>query len=230
MANENQIAFQSNAPRGSIVTIKNVPYQIEDLQEDFMYDTIIFGSRTADVQIAQGATFDFFMNISGKGKNYTNLQKDKSPLAGKAWKIYYVGLIARVSVGEGYASVLYAQKLLENLYLELMVTSDTVVRGPFWEWESGRGMSMYTTDNNVGTISAGVPASNSKRARIYPFDIVEQDELSAQYTMPTTNLVDQSGNAIIDATHPLVMKTGNVVAITLELRGLSTRKGVRSGL
>lgn len=226
----NQIQFQSQVPRGSVVRIKNIEYNIEDLQEDYMFDTIFFGSRTADVNIASGSMFEFFMGISGKGVNYTNLQKDKSPLAGKCWKIYYVGLIVRLMTGENEASVLFAQKILDNFHLELKVTDDVVARGPFWEWEAGRGLSMYSTDNNVGVISVGVPASNAKRPRMYPFDIVEQDTLSGVYMMPSTNAVDQSGNAILDAAHPLILKQGNIVAVSLELRGLSTRKGTRSGL
>jgi len=211
-------------PAKSKVRIKGKVYNLVDAKERAVYDTIVIGSRTSSVTLTPGTTYEWFTNVSRKGAQYTNCDKDKQIPSGWAGIFHYVGIIPRIYWGNTKATANAIQKVLENLYIEFKVFDDPVIKGPYYEFESGRGWAGQSTETDTSFISIGVPASGTKRALIKPIELDDKDTISCVAIYPQSELTDDDENSISNP----VIPSGVVVALTFELRGLVFTSALKS--
>jgi len=203
-------------PKSKII-IKNTEYELIEVKERAVYDTLVIGNRTGgDYTLLPGTTFAWFENVSGKGKQYTNCDKAHQIPSGWAGKFYYVGIIPRIYWGNTRATANEVMKVLENLYIEFRIFDDIIINGPYYEFESGRGFAGESTESDTSFISIGVPASGTKRALLEPIELDYNDAISCIARYERTNLTDSSDHEIENP----VIPEGVVVTLTFELRGL----------
>lgn len=214
-------------PGGFVVTDTGKKIYLIDSKEGALYDTIVYGTRTAAYAMVAGTKVQFFTNVSTKGMQFTNLTTDKKIPGGWNVVVRKLGLVHLYTWGNSMAMAANVKKVFENTIFVFKKFDNPKKEAPAVLWQSGYGFAGGGVETLDFYLSIGVPSLAAVPNIRVPFELVDTDTIEGYMEFPATTMTDGvtglGGNAYVVPT----LANPGVVAIRMILHGNIIRSGIK---
>jgi len=215
----------------SLVPVKGEPGQyllggkkisLVEWREDWRYDTrAIVGSGAASI-LSAGQTWEFFRDLSGKDRIDCNITQQRRISRGEQMVINNIGafICGRLPGVANQCTNEVFHYIAERFYLEFKINKDTVMEGPLLTFQSGLGVSGYSSDvaPDGNILSLGVPSLAAVRPLLVNQEINSDHDIEATMTHFGAGWLTTESPAA-GALVPATIAAANAVAVRLMLNG-----------
>jgi hypothetical protein len=207
-------------------------------REGWIYDTVVIGDlSTSTTTLADDRQFEFFLNTTTKGKQFTNLDEDKRIPGGWLMTVDKIALYLPHYWGNVRVEEEDMKKVLSNSSPLLKINKVDYKEDIPIFWEGGVGLVGQSGSAAGFYLSIGVPSPQAIPRIKEPFDLSNtkdtHDIIEAWLRFPRTQVVDNASptpNAcprpIISAYNASVI-TGGVVAVVMLFHGMIYTAGTK---
>lgn len=228
MAESNALVKRpAKMPGGFVITDTGKKIYLIDSKEGAIYDTIVYGNRTAPYAMVTGTKVWFFTNVTIKGAQFTNLTTDRKIPGGWHVVVRKLGLTHLYTWGNSMMIAQNVKKVFENTIFVFKKFDNPKKEAPAVLWQSGYGFAGGGVENLDFYLSIGVPSLAAVPNIRIPFELVDDDSIEGYMEFPTTTMTDginiTGGNAYVVPT----LANPGVVAIRMILHGNIIRSGIK---
>lgn len=171
-----QIAVPGKNPGEVYIPALGKSFQQIELREDDIYDTI----ETDTGLIGLGTQYKFFLNLSNKNEQHTNLPTPRRINSGDEAAIFRIGFHPREATGNLLPVFNDYRKVIGNGWLEVIFNRRLITNGPVVKYPSGYGMAGYSDETGATAVSVGVPSAAAAPTLFVPQQLKDDDDLKVR--------------------------------------------------
>ena len=171
-----QIAIPGKNPGEVYIPALGKSFQQIELREDDIYDSI----ETDTGSVAAGTQYKFFLNLTNKNEQHTNLPTPRRISAGDEAAIFRIGLHPREASGNALPVFNDYRKVVGNGWVEVIFNRRMITSGPAVKYPSGYGMAGYSDESGATAVSIGVPSAAAAPTLFVPQQLKDDDDLKCR--------------------------------------------------
>ena len=172
----NNIAVPGKNPGEVYIPALGKSFQQVELREDDIYDTI----ETDTGSISTGTQYKFFLNLTNKNEQHTNLPTPRRINSGDEAAIFRIGLHPREANGNTLPVFNDYRRLIGNGYVEVKFNRRLITSGPAIKYPSGYGVGGFSDSTDATAVSIGVPSAAASPTLFVPQQLKDDDDLNAR--------------------------------------------------
>jgi len=186
------MALQPTAQPGVFVGSDGEKIKLVEWRDDWRYDSVVVWNGTTPMPA--GIQFVFFRDLGGKDPIDINISQARRLSAGEEMIIKYFGLHFSTRAPGGTEIIpLNFKWAAERLYLNFKINKQDVAEGPAMCFQTGLGVSGYTSQATTSILSNGVPSMAAVRPLLVEQKVTSERDLDASLTHSGADWIQAGG-------------------------------------